>query len=316
MTEIGYKLCSEEHSPTELVRYARMAEEAGFAFGCISDHFHPWTDAQGQSPFVWSVIGAIGAATERLSVGTAVTCPTMRIHPAIVAQAAATCADLLPGRFFLGVGTGEALNEHIFGDPWPPAPTRLRMLEEAVGLIRRLWEGGQVSFEGEFYSVVNARIYSLPDEPPPIVVAASGERAAEMAARAGDGLMSSSPDGDVIRNWEEAGGSGPRYAEAMVCYAASEEEGLRTVKERWPNAGLPGQLSQELALPAFFEQAAELVTEETLEGSVAAGPDPEVHLEALRRYTDAGFDHVYVHQVGPDQEGFLRFYEREVLPKI
>ena len=170
--EIGYALSSEEHAPADLVRYARLAEERGFTYALISDHFHPWTDRQGQSPFVWSVIGAIAEATERLRLGTGVTCPTIRIHPAIIAQAAATAAALMPGRFFLGVGTGENLNEHILGDRWPEGRVRLEMLEEAIEVIRLLWQGGYQSHHGTHYTVEQARLYTLPDEPPPIMVAA------------------------------------------------------------------------------------------------------------------------------------------------
>jgi coenzyme F420-dependent glucose-6-phosphate dehydrogenase len=317
MTSIGYKLCSEEHGPQDLVRFARRAEDAGFEFGAISDHFHPWTDAQGESPFVWSVIGAIASSTERLRVGTAVTCPTVRIHPAILAQAAATSAALLPGRFFLGVGTGEYLNEHILGDPWPRAGTRLEMLEEAVDVIRSLWEGRLTNHDGVHFVVENARIYSLPETPPPIVVAAGGPKAATLAGRIGDGLMVTAPEEEPIEEFRQAGGTGkPVYGEVTVCWAEREEDAARTVKERWPVAGIPGQLSQELALPAFFEQAAELLREEDLAEKVPVGPDPERHLEAIRAYLQAGIDHVYVHQVGPDQEGFFRFYEQQVLPKV
>ena len=178
MTEIGYALSSEEHRPSDLARNARRAEEAGFSFALISDHFHPWVDRQGHSPFVWSVIGGIAQTTERLRLGTGVTCPTMRIHPAIIAHAAATAADMMPGRFFLGVGTGENLNEHVLGDHWPPADVRREMLEEAVDVIRLLWQGGVQSHYGDYYTVENARLYTLPDELPPIVLAASGTKAA------------------------------------------------------------------------------------------------------------------------------------------
>src|ERR687883_157173 len=188
MVELGYALSSEEHTPNDLVRYARRAEEVGFAFALISDHYHPWLDQQGQSPFVWSVVGAIAHATQRLRLGTGVTCPTMRIHPAIVAQAAATAAAMMPGRFFLGVGTGENLNEHILGDRWPEADVRREMLEEAVEVIRLLWQGGQRSHHGRHYTVENARVYTLPETPPPIIVAASGPKAAELAGRIGDGF--------------------------------------------------------------------------------------------------------------------------------
>jgi len=188
MTEYGYALSSEEHPPNDLVRHAQRAEAAGFTFAAISDHFHPWIDQQGQSPFVWSVLGGIAHATSTLKLGTGVTCPTFRIHPAIIAQAAATVTAMMPGRFFLGVGSGENLNEHILGDHWPPAPVRQDMLAEAIAVIRQLWEGGYQSFDGSYYTVENARIYTLPHEPPPIVVAAGGPSAATLAGELADGL--------------------------------------------------------------------------------------------------------------------------------
>jgi len=315
--EIGYTLTCEEHGPRELVAYARRAEEAGFDFAMISDHYHPWTDRQGQSPFVWAVIGGIAQVTERLRIGTGVTCPTVRVHPAIVAQAAATCAAMLPGRFTLGVGTGEALNEHILGDPWPSAAVRREMLAEAVEVIRELWRGGLVEHRGRHYTVENARLYTLPDEPPPIVVAAGGPEAASLAGTIGDGFCGTSPESELLKRFEAAGGGGkPRYGQVTVCWAPSEEEGRRLAHEHWPNIAIPGELSQVLPQPAHFEQAAENVTEEMVGEQMACGPDPERHLEFVRRYADAGYDHVFIHHVGPDQEGFLRFYERELRPRI
>ena len=315
MVEIGYKLSSEEHSPADLVRYAQRAEEAGFTFASISDHFHPWTDKQGHSPFVWGVLGAIAQATERLVLGTGVTCPTVRTHPAVIAHAAATAACLLPGRFFLGVGTGENLNEHIFGDRWPRAGIRREMLEEAIDVIRTLWEGGSQSHEGKHYTVENARIYDLPDEPPPIYVAASGDKAVELAGRVGDGLIALSPDDDVIEKFESAGGRGkPKLAEVQVLYEDSEDDALKKAVELWPNGGLGGELSQELPLPRHFEQAADNVSVEDMREKVAAGPDPETHIEMIKEYVDAGYTHVWVHQIGPDQDRFFDFYEKEVLP--
>ncbi len=317
MAEIGYALSSEEHRPNDLVRHARMAEQAGFTFALISDHFHPWIDRQGQSPFVWNVIGAIAHATERLRLGTGVTCPTIRIHPAIIAQAAATSAAMMGGRFFLGVGTGENLNEHILGDHWPPYEERLDMLEEAVEVIRLLWEGDEKTYRGVYYYVENARIYTLPDEPPPIYVAASGPVSADAAGRIGDGLITVSPDKKLIEKFDGAGGSGkPRLGQMTVCYAADEAKARRTALEWWPNAALPGQLAQELATPKFFEQASELVKEEQVAEMLVCGPDPERHIEKINEYIEAGYDQVYIHQVGPDQEGFISFYQKEVLPKF
>ena len=315
--QFGYKLASEEQSAPDLVRYARRAERAGFTFASISDHFHPWINQQGHSPFVWSVLGGIAQATEQLRVGTGVTCPTIRIHPAIIAQAAATTATMLPGRFFLGVGTGERLNEHILADHWPEAEVRLEMLEEAIDLIRLLWEGGQKSYRGEHYVVENARVYDLPDDPPPIYVAASGKRALQTAGRIGDGLVAVAPDPEAVQTFERAGGSGkPRLAECHVCYARDEEDAQKAAHAWWPIVGLAGELMQELATPAHFEQASQLVTQQSVAEVVACGPDPDKHIDNIQKFVDAGFDHIVVHQIGPDQDGFFDFYENEVLPKL
>lgn len=311
--EIGYALSSEEHAPGDLVRHARMAEEAGFTFALVSDHYHPWIDRQGHSPFVWGVLGAIAEATESLRVGTGVTCPTIRLHPAIVAQAAATAAALMPDRFFLGVGTGENLNEHVLGDRWPSASERRDMLAEAVHVIRALWEGDLWSFRGDHYRVEDARIYTLPPGDVDIVVAAGGPEAAELAAEIGDGLVTTTPDPSLVERYVAKGGGGARYGQLTVCWAESEAAARRTALQWWPNGALRGPLSQELPLPSHFEAAAAMVTEEDIAEEVVCGPDPDAHLEAIAEFSRAGFDHVYVHQVGPDQAGFVEFYEREVL---
>jgi coenzyme F420-dependent glucose-6-phosphate dehydrogenase len=283
----------------------------------ISDHYHPWIDRQGESPFVWAVIGAIANATDRLRLGTGVTCPTIRIHPAIVAQAAATCASLMPGRFFLGVGSGENLNEHVVGERWPPVAFRLEMLEEAIEAIRELWSGKLVSHRGKHYTIENARLYTLPDEPPPLVVAAAGPSAAELAGRMGDGLVGVSPQAELVEAFDAAGGADkPRYGQVQVCWAEDEQKAKRTALEWFPNIALPGDLSQELAQPAHFEWASELLSEDEMAEIVACGPDPERHLETIGRFSDAGFDHIYVHQIGPDQEGFMDFYAREIVPRV
>jgi coenzyme F420-dependent glucose-6-phosphate dehydrogenase len=316
MPSIGYALSSEEHMPLDLVRYAAQAEEAGFEYALVSDHFHPWVDKQGQSPVVWSVIGGIAEATESLRLGTGVTCPMIRIHPAIIAQAAATSAAMLPGRFFLGVGTGENLNEHILGDRWPEAAVRLGMLEESIVVIRLLWQGGYQSHHGGYYTVEEARIYTLPDEPPPIYVAASKANAAELAGRLGDGLISTSPDAELVEAFESAGGEGkPKLGQVTVCFAESEDEAKKTAHEWWPNAALTGDLSQELALPRHFEGAAEMVSEDDVAEKIVCGPDSDKYFEQIEKYADAGFDHVYLHQVGPDQDGFFRFAHEELLTR-
>ena len=317
MAAIGYTLSSEEHGAAALAAHAERAERAGFDFASISDHYHPWIDRQGQSPFVWGTLGAISQRTERLELITAVTCPTTRIHPAIIAQAAATATTLMPGRFSLGVGSGEHLNEHILGDVWPPVVDRQARLEEAIEVIRLLWQGGLKSHRGEHYTVHNARIYSLPDEPPPIMIAVAGDRSLDLAARLGDGLIGTAPKADSIDRFRRRGGAGkPTYGQLHVCWAEREEDGLRTALEWWPNAAIGGGSFLELPLPRHFEEIAELVREDDIAESVVCGPDPERHIAAIREYIEAGYDHVYVHQVGPDQEGFFGFYEREVLPAL
>jgi coenzyme F420-dependent glucose-6-phosphate dehydrogenase len=317
MAEYGYALSSEEHGPRALVENARKAEEAGFTFALISDHFHPWTDSQGQSAFVWSVIGGIAMQTERLRLGTGVTCPTIRTHPAIIAQAAATAEAMMPGRFFLGVGSGENLNEHILGDRWPEADVRIEMLEEAVEVIRLLWQGGQQSHHGKHYTVENARIYTLPDPPPPIYVAAAGPKAAELSGRIGDGFIGVAPESETIEKFESIAGAGkPKYGQITVCWAEDEKAAKKTLYDIWPNAGIKGELSQELPTPAHFEQAAQMVTPDELAESLPVGPDTAQYLDSIRQYADAGYTHIYVHQVGQDQDGFFRFWQEELAPKL
>ena len=310
---IGYFLSCEEHGPHDLVAQARRAEAAGFHGLWISDHYHPWIDEQGHSPFVWTVIGAVAQATG-LPVTTGVTCPTTRIHPAIVAQAAATSAVLLEGRFSLGVGTGEALNEHITGARWPEADVRLEMLEEAIEVIRTLWQGGQQSHRGRHYTVENARVYDLPDAPPPILVSGFGPKAIAVAARVADGFVTTSPDADAVGQYRSGGGSGPVHAGTKVCFMADEEEARRTAHRLWPNEALPGELAQVLPTPAHFEQACELVTPDMLVTPV--GPDIEQHVASLQQYAEAGVDELYVQQIGPAQDAFFDTWAPAVLPRF
>lgn len=314
--ELGYALSSEEHAPSDLVRHARRAEEAGFGFGLISDHIHPWVDAQGHSPFVWSVLGSIAGATGEFRIGTGVTCPLIRIHPAIVAHAAATVACLMPGRFFLGVGTGENLNEHVLGAKWPAPDERLEMLEEAVEVMRQLWQGGYQTHRGKHYTVENLRIFDIPDEPIEVAVAAMQPQAAEVAGRIGDALVNVAPKEEIIGNFEEAGGKGkPKYGQITVCYAKSKDEAKKTAFEIWPNALVEGSASQELPLPSDFDQLVGDRDADELEGTLTLGPDPDEYLEQIEEYDKAGYTHAYFHHVGPDQDAFLSFARSELLPK-
>jgi len=313
--KIGYFLACEEFAPGELLEQARAAQRAGFESLWISDHYHPWVDAQGQSPFVWSMIGALSQACD-LPVTTAVTCPTVRIHPAIIAQAAATSAVLHDGRFVLGVGTGEALNEHILGDAWPRADARLAMLEEAIEIMRKLWSDGFVDHDGEYYTVENARIYTRPDRPVPVYVSGFGPKSIDLAARVGDGYISTRPDADAVARFRDSGGGDkPAQGGFKACYAGTEDEGVRIAYERWPNSGVPGELNQVLPSPRHFEQVAQLVTPDMTRKHFVCGPDPEPHLEKIEEYRKAGFTEVYVANTGPNSEGFFELYRTKVFPQ-
>jgi coenzyme F420-dependent glucose-6-phosphate dehydrogenase len=308
----GYTCSSEEFEASDLARHAVLAEDVGFEFVTVSDHYHPWTQSQGNSPFAWTTIGAIGALTRRVEIGTGVTCPLIRTHPAIVAQAAATAFELSGGRFFLGVGTGEALNEHITGDRWPPIDVRRTMLTEAVELIRRLWTGETIDHHGEFYVVENARLFSAPASPPTIVAAASGTKAAELAAGIADGLWSTSPDADTVAAYRDAGGSGDVIGQLTVCYDTDVERAVSLAHDVWPNAGIPGQLSQDLPTWTHFEQASQLVTPDHIRDSIVCGADVDAVRAAASAYADAGFTSLHFHQVGPDQRGFLEWWREEL----
>ncbi|MDX6275617.1 MAG: hypothetical protein QOJ92_2827 [Frankiales bacterium] len=316
MTRFGYFLSTEEYTPRELVEQAKLAEQAGFDALWISDHYHPWNDEQGQSPFVWSLIGAISQVCS-LPLTTAVTCPTVRIHPAVIAQAAATSSVLLGGKFVLGVGSGEALNEHILGDAWPSADVRLQMLEESVALMRELWKGEDTDWDGDHYHVENARIYTRPHDQIPVYVSGFGPKAIQLAGRIGDGFISTKADAEQVKLFRDSGGgSKPAQGGVKVCWAPDEEQGVKTAHRLWANAGVPGELSQVLPSPKHFEQVSELVTPDMTRESTVCGPDVDRHVGALREYVDAGFDEVYVGQIGGELEGFFGCYRDEVLPTL
>jgi G6PDH family F420-dependent oxidoreductase len=298
------------------VRNACRAEEVGFDFVAISDHYHPWLESQGHSPHAWTVLGAIAARTERIGLATAVTCPTMRHHPALVAQFASTLAVLSGGRFTLGLGAGENLNEHVVGLGWPPPRTRQEMLREAIDVIRLLGEGREVSYEGAFVTLERAQLRDRPDAPVPIAVAAGGPRAARLAAEKGAGIFATEPRRDLVEAWRRAGGVGPAFAEVALSWARGEAEAVRVAHERFRFGALGWAVMAELPGPAAFEAATQWVRPDDVAERIACGPDPERHVAAVRRYLDAGFDHLVLVGVGPDQEGFLRFWERELAPRL
>lgn len=316
MTKIGYFLSCEQFGPKELVDQAKRAENAGFDALWISDHFHPWNDEQGQSPFVWGVIGAVSEATS-LPVSTAVTCPTVRTHPAIIAHASATAAVQLDGRFVLGVGSGEALNEHILGDPWPSVGVRQEMLEEAVEVIRLLHRGEEVSHHGKHYTVQEARIYTRPEQPVPIYVSGFGPQGAELAGRIGDGYVLAMPEAELVKQFRAAGGGDkPVQAGTKVCWDQDAGAALKTAYRLWGNEGLGGQTSQILPRPKDFAALMSLVPPESVAESIACGPDAAKHIAQVRQYIDADIDEVYVQQIGPDMDGFFAAWEQGVLPEL
>ncbi|WP_052850297.1 TIGR03557 family F420-dependent LLM class oxidoreductase [Streptomyces avicenniae] len=315
--QIGYKLASEAFGPDELVRQAVAAEEAGFDFVEISDHFHPWLDNQGHSPFTWSVLGAIAARTERIGLATGVTCPTVRYHPAVVAQAAATLALLSGGRFTLGVGAGERLNEHVVGRGFPDSvPVRHAMLREALEIIRLLWRGGYRSYEGTYLRLEDARVFDLPDEPPLIAVAAGGHEAARLAAEIGGGLFATEARPELVYTYREAGGRGPAYAEVPLAWAPDERTAARAALEtnRWAVTGW--KVMSELPNPVNFEAATTTVREEDMLRQFACGADPDHHVAMAQRYVDAGFDRLALLNAGPDADGFLAFFRDELAGRL
>ncbi|MDG4764051.1 TIGR03557 family F420-dependent LLM class oxidoreductase [Solwaraspora sp. WMMD406] len=310
--QIGYKLATEAFGPQELIRQAVRAEQAGFDFVEMSDHFHPWLDTQGHSPFTWSVLGAIASRTERIGLATGVTCPSLRYHPAIVAQAAATMALLSDGRFTLGVGAGERLNEHVTGQPFPSVHGRHERLREALEIIRLLWSGGYQSYQGKHLQLDDARVFDLPETPPAIAVAASGAESAHLAAELGDGVFATEPKASIVDHFHRAGGKGPLYAEVPVAWAVDEDQAVRAAWEssRWALTGW--KVMSELPNPVNFEAASAMVDTDDIREHFSVGPDPAVHLAAVRPYVDAGFDHIVLQNAGPDPDGFLDFFEREL----
>jgi G6PDH family F420-dependent oxidoreductase len=316
MVKFGYKLMTEEHGPTALVANAQRAEQAGFDFVSISDHFHPWLESQGHAPFAWSVLGAIAHATSRIGITTGLTCPIIRYLPAIVAQAAATISVMSDDRFSLALGAGERLNEHVTGARWPSIPERHEMLREAIEICRQLWEGAVCNYEGAHFIVDHARIYDLPARPIPIILGISGPASVALAAANADGIMSTSAEPDLIDDFISRGGEGPRYGEVSLAYAASDEEGLALARDRFRFSAFDWSVNSELPTVEGFETASEFIKPEDLKDKISAGPDAAVHLEAIRKYVDAGFDHIVLTGIGSDQDRFIDFFERELRPKV
>ncbi len=314
--QIGYKLSTEDLGPVEVVEMARAAERAGFDFVELSDHFHPWLESQGHSGFTWSMLGAMAATTERIGLVTGVTCPSYRYHPAVIAQAAATVAILSGGRFTLGVGSGERLNEHVTGGEFPGIRKRHERFREALEIIRLLWQGGYRSYDGAHLQLEDARVFDLPETLPLMPVAAGGPVAARIAAELGDGLFATEPRPDLVEAFHTAGGTGPLYAEVPLAWAPDEDTAAQAAFEtsRWALTGW--KVMTELPNPVNFEAASATVTLDDIKGQFACGPDVERHVQQAQRYVDAGFDHLVLQDAGPDPEGFLRFFSDELGARV
>lgn len=314
--QIGYKLASEAFGPNEIIRQAVRAERAGFDFVEMSDHFHPWLDNQGHSSFTWTVLGAIAARTERIGLVTGVTCPTIRYHPAVIAQAAATLALVSDNRFTLGVGSGERLNEHVVGRGFPAVHARHEMFREALEIIRLLWEGGYRSYEGKYLQLEDARVFDLPERLPEIAVAGGGPAAVRIAAELGDALFATEPDASLVAQYRAAGGTGAGYAEAPLAWAPDVESAAKAAlsTNRW---GLTGwKVMSELPNPVNFEAATATVRTEDMIARFACGPDVDRHVEVVRQFTDAGFDRIVLMNAGPDPDGFFDFFEGALAERV
>jgi G6PDH family F420-dependent oxidoreductase len=315
---IGYTMMCEQAPPRQLVDDVVRAEGAGFEFAVISDHYFPWLDAQGHSPYAWSVLGAAAWATERIRLMTYVTCPTKRYHPAVVAQKAATVQLLSQGRFTLGLGAGENLNEHVTGGGWPPANTRHEQLREAVEIIRELFAGGYTTFRGEHFQVDSAKLWDLPDPLPPIGVAVSGKQSCELAGELADVMVAVEPESELVQQFEQAGGRGkPKVGQLPVCFDRDREAAVARAHEqfRWFAGGW--KVNAELPGTAAFDAASQFVTREDVAQAIPCGDDPAAIAEALQPFADAGFTEVALVQVGGDHQGdFLDFAEKELLPHL
>jgi len=318
MTKYGFSLMCELHDPRDLVEQARRAEAAGFDFLTISDHYHPWLYSHDHSPFAWSVLGALAAVTERVELVSLVTCPIIRYHPAIVAQMAATVQTMSDGRFHLGLGAGENLNEHIVGQGWPPAETRHEMLVEAIEIMRELWQGGYVTHHGDHFDVEDARVFTLPEKPVPLHVAVSGDKSIDLASEHGDGVVAVEPDSEIVEKFRAGAGveDAPAFGQVGVAVMDDDAQALEAAHDRL-RFMVPGwKVMAELPNPINFEAATATVRPEDVKQNVPCGNDPEPILETVKQWTDAGFSHVSLMQAPPDQEPFFRLWEDDLRPAL
>lgn len=325
----GYAAMLEQFAPMEAVQYCQLAEQHGFSGVMAADHFQPWVPAQGQASFVWNVLTAIAERTAG-DLGPGVSAPTFRWHPAVVAQASATLAAMYPGRHWLGIGSGEALNEHIVGQHWPEAPTRINRMFEAIEIIKKLFSasaaGKDTKFSGEFFTLESARLWTMPEQPPQLLVATAGPVTAKRAGRHADGLITVGAPVDKIAGLFDRFDAGaretgkdpagmPKVLRVHLSWAATDEEALANAMTQWPNGAMRFPKS-DIRSPFEFAQIAKMVRPEDFEGRMVISADPDVHRAALQQYVDLGFDRIYLHNVGRNQAEWIETFGREVLPKV
>jgi G6PDH family F420-dependent oxidoreductase len=318
MTRFGYTMMCEQSGPKALVTDLVQAEAAGFDFSVISDHYFPWLDSQGHSPYAWSVLGAAAHATERIGLMTYVTCPIKRYHPAVVAQKAATMALLSDGRFTLGLGAGENLNEHVVGGGWPPVNVRHRMLDEAVHIIKQLWEGDYVNYRGEHFEVDSARLWDRPATPPQLGLAVSGRESCALAGAEADVMIAVEPAAELVRGFEAAGGQGkPKVGQVPVCFDVDRDAAVKRAHDQFRWFGGGWKVNSELPGTAAFAGASQYVRPEDVAGSIPCGSDVSDFVKAVRQFVDAGFTDVALVQVGGDhQQPFIDWAQSELLPAL
>ncbi len=327
MLQLGWKAGTEQYEPDELLDYAIAAEAAGFDSIAASDHFHPWAE-KGQASFVWSWLGAAAARTKTVTLGTSVTCPILRYHPAIIAQAAATIAVLAPERFFLGVGTGEALNEYAATGQWPGYNDRRTQLQEAIELIRALMTGEKVTHKGAYYETRKAKLYTRPNKPVPIYISSMVPNSATFAGKHGDGLITVGGEEPetykgIFKNFaagakeaRKTASRMPKMIELAADYADDEEKAIEIRKAYWAGTAVPALFTEKIYTPEMSEQNGKVVGSDTIRKSACISADPDEHVRHAQRYIDLGFDHLIFHSAGPDQQKFIEFYGRDVLPRL
>jgi G6PDH family F420-dependent oxidoreductase len=321
MTKFGYTMMCEQSRPDQLVRDIQGAERAGFEFSVISDHYQPWLASQGHSGYAWSILGAAAQATERIPLMTYVTCPTIRYHPAVVAQKAATVQILSGNRFRLGLGAGENLNEHVVGEAWPSVGARHEMLSEAVDVIAALFDndaGGTVNYRGDYFDVESARLWDLPDERVPIGIAVSGPDSCQLAGEKADLMIAVQPEAELGEMFDRAGGAGKsRVGQVAICYDADKDAAIERAHEQFRWFGLGWKVNADLPNPDSFEAATQFVTPGQVAEALSCGPDVDEHVEAVKAFVDAGFDEVALVQIGADsQDQFFGWAEKDLLPAL